>query len=1023
MPDAFISYSRKNIAFARLLMEAFETNNIQAWIDWQDIPPSADWLAEVYEAIEQSDAFIFIISENSVISEICSLEIKHAVENNKRLIPIVVNEVEPAQVPVPLVDLQWIFFTEQDKFSKALSDLIAAIRVDQDWVKAHTRLQNRALEWDRKGRPRSALIRGQNLTQAEDWFSKAAGKDPAPTVLQTEFIFTSRSESNRRQRLRSIAVTAGIVVAVGLGILALVQRAVAVQTTQARSTAEHLAIEEAAIRATAQAEAVSEEQAKATAQTVLEGEIITVSSRFLAAQANALVNTDSSSYHENLDLSLLLSLEALRLENSLETRAALLSTLTAHPYLETFLFKETGIRIFDILFDPQGRLVAVSYYDQKFLIFDLDQENQIQEVVPLKKIANTSHPVLDNATQKGIQYNVDGSLMITYAHLDDSWLLWDALTYTPIGDPFNDKINGDRILNISPSFNLLATLEGDTINIWERETGDLVHTIPEPDSGLIEIPKFSLDDKLLILLTGENQLEIYDLDRGEIQQIYEIRAEYGEFIDYEISPQGDYLGLSGSDMLVIYNLVTESEVFEYTNQDLDYKLFFDRSGQPYLAYTEYIYNEEIEAYDQENHYLERIDEDRVLISRFESLSRWNYPTLSHKSQATNPIYTIDPGSLRIASHRSNQGNVELLVFDPLAITPILNSTSFTGEMEGFLPNLKVAFHPLDENLLAIGQCSDGHAGGSCDLIVWDLTDNNPLLVQSLALNLPVQALDFHPQGELLAVGSGEGTLQVWNWRQGELVFERNDLEFEVELLDFSPHGQYLAAASSTKDDLILVLDYESGAEITQIKSGSGRVKALAFHPQDSRLAVAYGDRVVLWDIESNSQLAEFTQEGSLRIFDLLAFHPNGSQLATGGEAGVARWELETGELLSLPGADDASSGHVEYLAYDPSGYWLVSCVGNTFRLHDPATGNFIEELFPANSDGSDHAYQFQRLLFPAHNSTGSRFAAYARGNELLFWNLDLASWQAAACQVANRNLTSEEWKSYLGERPYQETCP
>ena len=50
MTDVFISYSRKDIAFARLLHQALVDNDLETRIDWQDIPPSADWLAEIYKA-------------------------------------------------------------------------------------------------------------------------------------------------------------------------------------------------------------------------------------------------------------------------------------------------------------------------------------------------------------------------------------------------------------------------------------------------------------------------------------------------------------------------------------------------------------------------------------------------------------------------------------------------------------------------------------------------------------------------------------------------------------------------------------------------------------------------------------------------------------------------------------------------------------------------------------------------------------------------------------------------------------
>ncbi len=65
MSDVFISYSHKDIAFARLLHNALEDRELQTWIDWQDIPPSADWLAEVYEATQAADVFIFVISDIS----------------------------------------------------------------------------------------------------------------------------------------------------------------------------------------------------------------------------------------------------------------------------------------------------------------------------------------------------------------------------------------------------------------------------------------------------------------------------------------------------------------------------------------------------------------------------------------------------------------------------------------------------------------------------------------------------------------------------------------------------------------------------------------------------------------------------------------------------------------------------------------------------------------------------------------------------------------------------------------------
>ena len=39
------------------------------------------------------------------------------------------------------------------------------------------------------------------------------------------------------------------------------------------------------------------------------------------------------------------------------------------------------------------------------------------------------------------------------------------------------------------------------------------------------------------------------------------------------------------------------------------------------------------------------------------------------------------------------------------------------------------------------------------------------------------------------------------------------------------------------------------------------------------------------------------------------------------------------------------------------------------------------------------------------------------------WSLDMDAWKARACQIASRNLTQAEWGQYLGNEPYQLTCP
>ena len=52
MADVFISYSRKDIEFAQHLHQELESRDREPWVDWRDIPPTAEWLDEVYAGIQ-----------------------------------------------------------------------------------------------------------------------------------------------------------------------------------------------------------------------------------------------------------------------------------------------------------------------------------------------------------------------------------------------------------------------------------------------------------------------------------------------------------------------------------------------------------------------------------------------------------------------------------------------------------------------------------------------------------------------------------------------------------------------------------------------------------------------------------------------------------------------------------------------------------------------------------------------------------------------------------------------------------
>lgn len=207
MTDVFISYSRKDKEFVQKLHAALQQCHRDTWVDWQDIPITADWWLEIEAGIEGANTFVFIISPDSVTSKVCHQEIEYAVKHNKRLVPLVQREnFEMMQVHPALSKYNWLFFRDVDDFTSAFQTLIKAIDTDLDHVRTHTHLLVRANEWDKKGRDASYLLRGSALADAEQWLAQNVYKEPEATNLHREYITASLTAETASLLYRNLVI-------------------------------------------------------------------------------------------------------------------------------------------------------------------------------------------------------------------------------------------------------------------------------------------------------------------------------------------------------------------------------------------------------------------------------------------------------------------------------------------------------------------------------------------------------------------------------------------------------------------------------------------------------------------------------------------------------------------------------------------------------------------------------------------------------------------------------------------------
>ncbi|MDP9257931.1 MAG: TIR domain-containing protein [Actinomycetota bacterium] len=239
MADVFVSYSRRDDAFVRQLVERLESRGKDVWVDVAGIRDAEVFPTALRSAVEGSDGFVFVISPDSVSSRFCEQEVAHALELNKRIVPVLLRAVPDDQIPEGIRVRNWIPAGDGDQFELAVERLVGALDTDLAWAKEHTRWLLKALEWEGENRDRSFLLRGSELAAAEQWLASAADKEPQPIPLQTEYVVASRMAASRRQRALMGASLLVAAVALGLLVFALISRN---QAINARNTAKSQAL-------------------------------------------------------------------------------------------------------------------------------------------------------------------------------------------------------------------------------------------------------------------------------------------------------------------------------------------------------------------------------------------------------------------------------------------------------------------------------------------------------------------------------------------------------------------------------------------------------------------------------------------------------------------------------------------------------------------------------------------------------------------------------------------------------------
>jgi WD40 repeat protein/serine/threonine protein kinase len=205
-----------------------------------------------------------------------------------------------------------------------------------------------------------------------------------------------------------------------------------------------------------------------------------------------------------------------------------------------------------------------------------------------------------------------------------------------------------------------------------------------------------------------------------------------------------------------------------------------------------------------------------------------------------------------------------------------------GALEGTTDCWSVAFSPDDRTLASASNFVQA-------VSLWDVSTRHVRATVTPHRTGVAHAVDFSPDGKLLATGSMYGVVKLWDAATGE---ERATLQPGEAggmnwtwAVAFSADGALLATAD--RQGLVRVWDVASGGLRATLRGHTDSVEAVAFSPDGTTLATGGEDRLVkLWDVATGQE--RITLKGHPARILSVAFSPDGTLLATGSWNGTVR---------------------------------------------------------------------------------------------------------------------------------------
>ena len=460
--------------------------------------------------------------------------------------------------------------------------------------------------------------------------------------------------------------------------------------------------------------------------------------------------------------------------------------------------------------------------------------------------------------------------------------------------------------------------EGTQTYIWCPETGNLIFKFAGGNFS------FSQDSCLLAGVTSDDPIgdadpinhyiSVWNITTGELISHFSVKSAWMDTIIF--SPCSNFLTSSSRDE----NL----RVWDVTK------------GVQKMVYTDFQTSRTVPFYSTEGELFAIIDGQ-------DTIEVWN---MEHREKIEIP--ELHPRSIDAAWFRE---------FPQVALADMRTDTTphkktQTGNIHTFSTIRESACFPDPVMFLPNGKtlATRGYRNG---IVLWDVESKQ--VRETLLKDTRITSFTVLPSGNMLAAHSEDNDIKVWDAGKPDAPiaeFTETDPVRLIWNIAFAPTGDLLAVGS--REGTIYLYDFIRKARLKPLIGHTEHIWSVCFSPDGKRLVSGSDDRIArLWDVESGEEIATLPIGEPHTLMDI-AFSPCGNLIA-GGLSELRLWCAET---LTTVFAIPHPERRAPYaLAFSPCGkyvasgtWWEKGMEKMAIRLWDVANGENIATLWGHPTD-------------------------------------------------------------------------